>query len=37
MSETTLTDGSQALLQEMAFLPTNFGSEYMMKKNTKQL
>ena len=30
MSETTLTDGSQALLQDMAFAPTNLGSQYMM-------
>ena len=31
MSEITLTDGSQALLQDMAFAPTNLGSQYMMK------
>ena len=29
MSETTLTDGSQALLQDMAFSPTNLGSQYL--------
>ena len=31
MSETMLTDGSQALLQVMAFSPTNLGSQYVMK------
>ena len=31
MNETTLTDGSRALLRDMGFLPTNLGSQYMMK------
>ena len=32
MSETTMTDDSQALLQDMSFLPTNLGSQYLMKE-----
>ena len=31
MSETNLAEGSQALLQGMAFSPTNLDSQYMMK------
>ena len=31
MSETTLTNGSQALLQDMAFSPTNLDCQYMMR------